>query len=147
MPFPVIPTLELINRLAALNSFEYPLTPNQAIVSLYTNNISPDENSTATSFVTDPSLSTPLVVMGLPAMNDQGMVVAKSNLLNWGTLPGDPVITCYGIFITDHTGDTLIAAQKFDTPQILGGSLPQAITGVWRVSEPQSSIGWLNVEN
>lgn len=148
MSAPVVPTTELIVRLTALLTAEYQADPDTEI-HLYKNDASPDANMTLDTFVEadfDGYAALP-VVMNAPTMNDVNMVVSKSALVNWTTAAGVDTQTCYGIYITDPAGTNVIAAQRFDEPQVVGGALPQSISGVWRVSEPLTTYGWIDVEN
>lgn len=148
MGFPTYNTLGLIDRLTALNAAGYPADPTEATIHLYGNDVSPDAGMQAGTFelLSGGGLDPQNCMMGAPSLNDQGLVVSKSGLINFTTEAGDDPITAYGVVITNHTYDKVIAAQRFDTPQQLGGPYPQAVTGVWRSSEPLTNYGWIDVE-
>jgi len=150
MSFPIYPISNLIIRLSQLNAAQFPNPDEPSEACLYQNDVSPDPNMTEDTFVkadftgyVDKTLT-----MVSPSMNDQGLVTSRSNLLHWSTPGGGSVApqTIYGVFIVNFDGQ-VIAAQRFDEPQTVGGSLPQAISGVWRTSEPLSSYGWLDAES
>jgi hypothetical protein len=150
MNFPVFTTNEYLARLTALITAEYPVeVGDETMCRLFKNNVTPDANSTAASFEQADfnGYAAVKVVMQPPSMNDQGMVVSKSNLINFSTAPGEDVQTVYGVYFQSLINDRILAAQKFDTPQVMGGALPQAVSGVWRTSEPLSTLGWIDVEN
>jgi hypothetical protein len=87
MNFPVIPTSQLFVDLQALLDASYPATVTEAKIHLFKNNVNPDVNFTVASFEeADYEDYTALeIVMGVPSMNDQGLVVAKSSLVNFST--------------------------------------------------------------
>jgi len=149
MGFPVYTTVELLARLTGLKGIEYPASPNQARIHLYKNNVGPDANMTPATFeeATYDDYAALPITMGTPSLNDQGLVVNRSNLLTWSTAGGIAPETIYGIYITDKDDAVVLAAQQFDTPQTVGGALPQSISGVWRTSEPLTSYGWIDVES
>lgn len=148
MSFPAISTPGFLARLLALINAAYPATLTNAKIKLYKNNVTPDANMTLDTFEEadfEGYESLPLVMSG-PTVNDQGVVVTKSNVCDFLADGGTPTQTIYGIFITNSLDTGLIAAQKFDIPQIMGGPYPSAINGVWRFSDPWSSYGWIDVE-
>jgi len=148
MSAPVIPTSESLERLAALIALEYQEDPDTEI-HLYKNDVEPDANMTPDTFVEADftGYAAIPIAMNTPAMNDVNMVVSKSDLNNWATAGGvDPQVV-YGIYITKDGGADLVAAQRFDEPQSVGGAFPQAVSGIWRISEPPSTYGWIDVEH
>lgn len=148
MSSPVVPKLMNLTRLTILNESLYLDSPNQAKCKLFKNDVEPDENMTPATFV-EADFSTYAEVdltMLAPTLNDQGMAVTKSNLCNFTTPEGEPEQVIYGVYITDALGTVIIAAQRFDEPQSMGGVFPQAITGVWRYSDPLTNYGWVDVE-
>lgn len=148
MQFPTYSIQGYIARLAALVAASYPIGVNASKVRLYVNDFTPDANMDIGMFVEATYADyEPLTVnMSSPSINDQGMIVSRSGMLQWATPPGVDPVTVYGIYITEASGTDIIAAQRFDSPQQLGGNLPQAIAGVWRTSEPLTSLGWINIE-
>lgn len=148
MGFPVYGTNEYLVRLGGLITAEYPpLTP--AVIHLYKNNIAPDANQIPSDFEEadfDGYEAVPLVMSG-PTMNDQGLIVTKSSLVDFQSDTPSTPQTVFGVYITNAAGTRVIAAQQFDVPQNMGGTFPQACTGVWRMSEPLTNIGWFDVEN
>jgi len=149
MSAPVFGTKEYIERLIALIEAEYAGEGDPASLHLYKNDVEPDANQTVDTFVEADftGYASVELTMTPPSMNDQGMIVTKSNICNFSTAAGVDSQTVYGVFIKSQDGLRVVAAQRFDTPQQMGGVYPQAITGVWRMSEPLTSLGWIDVEN
>jgi len=149
MSFPGYPITNLIQRLTALNLAQFGDEDEATKIHLYTNDVTPDPNMTEATFdeATFTGYAALDVEMTAPSMNDQGLVTSRSGLLEWATPGGGTVDpqTIYGVYIT-QADLGLIAAQRFEEPQTVGGALPQAISGVWRTSEPLSSYGWLDAE-
>lgn len=149
MEFPVYATTELVARLNALNLAAYPDdVGTESRVRLYKNDVTPDANMVPATFTECDFVGyVPKdIVMSVATLNDQGLVNSRSNLCSWLTAAGADPSTVYGVFVTSRDGTSLIAAQRFDEPQQIGGALPQSISGVWRTSEPLTSMGWLSVE-
>jgi hypothetical protein len=149
--FPVYPTTAYVERLTALNASFYPTdSPDEKTVArLFTNDITPDLNSSVVSF-TEADFATYVqkpVEMSPVSLNDQGLVTSRSGLLNWSTLAGAATQTIYGVFIVSLLTGKLVAAQRFEQPQQVGGPLPQSVSGVWRTSEPLTTYGWIDVES
>jgi len=149
MSAPVYGTVEYIDRLTALIVAEYAGAGDSASIHLYQNDIEPDANQTVDTFVEADfaGYGSVELEMSAPSMNDQNMVVTKSNLIDFTSAAGVDPQTIYGVFIKSQDGLKVRAAQRFDTPQTMGGALPQAISGVWRMSEPLTTLGWIDVEN
>lgn len=149
MSFPVYPTQQYLDRLTALLAADFPATLTNAKCHLYDQDVTPDASSTVDTFheADYTGYAALPITMTAPSINDQGMVVSKSNSLNFPCAAGVDTVSIYGIFITDSTGDVLLAAQKFDTRQVQGGQYPTSVTGLWRTSEPLSSYGWVDAEN
>lgn len=149
MNFPVYPLTNQVQRLTVLNAEQYPAAPEQAVIRLFKNDVMPDVNADVAYFTQADFAGYNAInlVMGAVAVNDQGLIVSASNLCRWSTAAGVASQTIYGLFITDSSGENLIAAQRFDTPQTVGGLHPQAIAGVWRTSEPLTNYGWIDVES
>ena len=148
MSFPGFSNEAFMGRLAAIIAADYPAAPLKAKLRLYKNNASPDVNQTLATFVEADfdGYAAVDIAMSVPTMNDQGMVVSRSNLCDFVVEGGTDPQTIYGIYITNSANSKVIAAQRFDEPQTVGGALPTAIAGVWRTSEPLSSMGWIDVE-
>lgn len=148
MSFPVYSTLQLVARLARLNEI-FPVLPAQPLtLRLYQNNVSPDAGMEVGTFVeADYSgYVAANVFMNAPSVNDQGLTVSRSNMIEFPALAGTAPQTIYGIYITDANNEAVFVAQRFIIPQTQGGNVPTAISGIWRTSEPLSSYGWLDVE-
>lgn len=148
MSFPVYSTAALFTRLQALLDAGYPVGVTAANIHLYKNDVTPDANMTPATFEEADFDGAPAldVVMGAISLNDQGIVVSRSNSLEWTAPEGEPTQTVYGIYITNSANTVIIAAQRFDVPQVMGGAYATAVAGVWRVSEPLSSYGWIDTE-
>jgi len=148
MSFPVTPTSELFRALDAMLTARYPSADTIAKCHLFTNNITPDSNSTVESFdeAAYVGYATANVVMSAATLNDQGMCTARSGLIVFNRSGGTTPVTVYGVFITNSDSDEVIGAQRFDVPQVAGGEFPTTISGVWRLTNPQSSYGWLDAE-
>jgi len=138
-----------IDRLTAINAASYPTGVGvKASIKLFDNDVEPDENQTVATFNAAPDGAYPPieVVMAAPSLNNQGMVVTRSQLISWTSNPEDPATVMYGVFITNAANDKVIAAQRFDEPQPMGGGSLNAVAGVWRSSEPLTGYGWVDVE-
>jgi len=148
MSFPVYTTNDYILRLTALIASQYPVAPNQTTIRLFKNNVEPDANMTLATFVEADfdGYGAQQLLMAAPSMNDQGIIVTKSGLIGFESAAGVDPQTVYGVFLVLEDEVTVIAAQKFDEPQQMGGVYPQAVAGLWRMSEPLSSYGWLDAE-
>lgn len=149
MSAPVYGTEEYIDRLTALIEAEYAGEGDPASIHLYKNNIEPDANQTVDTFVEADfeGYAAVELTMTSPTMNDQGMIITKSNICNFTSAAGEDAQTVYGVFVKSQDGTKVRAAQRFDTPQQMGGVYPQAVSGVWRMSEPMTTLGWVDVEN
>jgi len=148
MGSPVYPTQQYIERLTALNAADYVVAPNQAQCRLFKNNVEPDALMNVDTFVEADFVgygAVPLT-MSTPSMNDQGLIVSKTNLCSFNCDEGAENQPVYGIYITDKDSLKVIAAQRFDEPQNMGGPYPTAVNGVWRTSEPLTTYGWIDVE-
>lgn len=147
----VYTTQEYIQRLVALIAAEYAPDDGEAPahIRLYKNDANPDANMSLLTFEeADFTGYVPVdLSMTAPTMNDQGLIVTKSNICNFASAAGVDPQTIYGVYIVDNGGARVLAAQRFDTPQQMGGVYPQAVTGVWRMSEPLTTMGWIDVEN
>ena len=149
MGFPVYTTSEYAVRLTAIDNESYPVSPNAAMIHLYKNDVSPDANMTVETFEeADFEGAAALeLVMGSPSLNDQGIITVRSGLCEWTAPEGTTPQTVYGIYVTDNDATKIIAAQRFDTPQVMGGALATSVSGVWRSSEPLTNYGWIDVES
>lgn len=145
--WPVVPTDTLILRLDELKTLFYPATPDFALLKLYQNDVSPDANSFIGQFTeaTFTGYADVELTMTAARVNDQNLVVSTSNICSFSRTDNLSSQTIYGIYITDATNSILLAAQRFDTPQVMSG-LTDVIRGVWRVSEPISNYGWISIE-
>jgi len=146
---PVFPTSELLTRLGVLNIDEYPAAlEERAIVHLFKNDVTPDAGMTLAMFeeADYDDYGALTITMTTPSMNAEGLIVSRSTALNFEAAAGVDPQPIYGIYVTDNPGTRLIAAQRFDNPQVQGGEYPTAIAGQWRVSEPYSGYGWIDTE-
>jgi hypothetical protein len=148
MPFPTYNIQAYIDRLKAINTGIYGVVAHPCSMKLFKNDVSPDANMTVDTFVEADfdGYAAIEIAMALPVLNDQGMVVSMSALQEFLTDAGVDVQTIYGVYLTNDTNTKVIAAQRFELPQVMGGVYPQCIRGVWRTSEPLSSYGWLDAE-
>lgn len=148
MAFPVFTTAEYVIRLAALIAAEYPGTPDFSQARLYKNDIEPDANMTALTFeeADYTGYLAKDITMAAPTINDQGLIVSRSGVLNFPCAAGVATQTIYGVYFTTTDGN-VFAAQRFNAPQVQGGEFPTTISGVWRTSEPLTTYGWIDVES
>jgi len=149
MSAPVYTTQMYLDRLNTLKAQYYQAGEDGSVLKLFKNDVVPDENSTLESFEEADFTGYAEVdlVMGNAAMNDQGMIVAGTNLCEFTSAGGVDTQMIYGVYVEQPGGSGLIAAQRFDTPQVMGGVYPQKISGIWRTSEPLTTYGWIDVEN
>jgi len=149
MSVSVIPTAQDIEDLSSILTRFYLIAPNQAQVHLFKNNVTPDKAMTLALFeeADFDGYAPANITMSEPSINDQYMVVSRSTLCDFSTGTVTEPQTIYGVYVTDHEGEILLGAQKFDTPQTISPGLPQAVSGIWRLSQPYSGYGWIDVEN
>lgn len=90
-------------------------------IKLYTNNVTPDENSTASSF-TELSLFryTPITMsrLGWTITQESGVTIATQTAQVF-SFEGEVPITVYGYYIVDALSGVLLGAEKFAIPQII----------------------------
>lgn len=113
----VQPQARLAAQVSALIAAMAPLAPGK--VHLYKNDFTPVPTSVLADFteVTATGYSAQTVVWGTVAINDAGFAEVLTGLMSYAFTDGDTnPFTCFGYYMTDTAGTTLLMGERFSDP-------------------------------